>query len=318
MNLSFIHISVMLLTIAIVLGGGIWASRSVKSAEGYSLGGRKAGAGMVAGVIAGTVVGGGATVGTAQLAFSVGLPAWWFTLGSGIAMIILGLFYAKPLRSTALTTIPQYLVLNYGKNAGTISSVISSVGILLSGVASCLPGIQIISAILDLPPWPAAIVLVILNACYVFFGGMKSAGVGGILKMAVIWLSLCVAGFTAFNLLPTGAEFAATFPELPWCSLFGRGTSSALANLFSLIVGIVCTQTYIQAIFSASDPRTASIGAFVAALIVIPVGLPSVAIGMYMHAFEPGTVPILVLPAFLAEHVPAWKAASPWAASCSR
>jgi len=306
MQLSFVHISVMLLTIAIVLGGGIWASRSVKSAEGYSLGGRKAGAGMVAGVIAGTVVGGGATVGTAQLAFSVGLPAWWFTLGSGIAMIILGLFYARPLRSTALTTIPQYLVLNYGKNAGTISSVISSVGILLSGVASCLPGIQIISAMLDLSPWPAAIVLIVLNACYVFFGGMKSAGVGGILKMAVIWLSLCIAGFAAFDGLPTGTAFQATFPELPWCSLFGRGMASAMANLFSLIVGIVCTQTYIQAIFSASDPRTASIGAFVAALIVIPVGLPSVAIGMYMHAFEPATMPILVLPTFLTEHVPSW------------
>ena len=71
--------------------------------------GRSAGASLVAGSIAGTVVGGGATVGTAQLAYSFGLSAWWFTLGSGIAFILMGIFYAKRLRNTALETIPQYL-----------------------------------------------------------------------------------------------------------------------------------------------------------------------------------------------------------------
>ena len=79
MDLSAAHIGFMLATVALVLGGGIYAARSVKSAEGYSLGGRAAGAPMVAGTIAGTVIGGSATVGTAQMAFSVGLSAWWFT-----------------------------------------------------------------------------------------------------------------------------------------------------------------------------------------------------------------------------------------------
>lgn len=48
----------------------------------------------------------------------------------------------------------------------------------------------------------------------------------------------------------------------------------------------------------------AASGCFIAALIVIPIGLPSVAVGMYMHAAEPGTLPILVLPTFLVNHVP--------------
>lgn len=75
-----------------------------------------------------------------------------------------------------------------------------------------------------------------------------------------------------------------------------------MANLFSVIVGVLCTQTYIQCIFSASTPVTAAFGCFTAALIVIPVGLPSVAIGMYMHAFDPNVSPILVLPAYLINH----------------
>ena len=94
MELTIDHLIIMLLTVALAIGGGIYSARSVKSAEGYSLGGRSAGVPLVAGSIAGTVVGGVATVGTAQLAYSMGLSAWWFTLGSGIAFILMGLFYA--------------------------------------------------------------------------------------------------------------------------------------------------------------------------------------------------------------------------------
>ena len=66
MELTLEHVLIMVATLVFVIGGGIYAAGSVKSAEGYSLGGRKSGVAMVAGSIAGTVVGGGATIGTAQ------------------------------------------------------------------------------------------------------------------------------------------------------------------------------------------------------------------------------------------------------------
>lgn len=306
MELNGIHLSSLLITLIIVIGSSLYSSRSVKSAQDYSLGGRTAGAPLIAGCIAGTVVGGGATVGTAQLAYSAGLSAWWFTLGSGIAFIIMGLFYARPLRSTGLETIPQYLVLNYGKKAGPIASVISSIGILFSAVASCLPAIQIIAAIFTITPWMAAILLIFLVTAYVFFGGMKGSGISGMLKLGIVWLTLFAAGETAYSALQSMSALEIVFPVYPWFSLFGNGFGAALSNLFSLIVGIICTQTYIQAIFSASDSRTASIGAFTAALVVIPVGLPSIAIAMYMQAAHPPVLPILVLPIFLLQYQPAW------------
>ena len=306
MDLSAAHIGFMLATVALVLGGGIYAARSVKSAEGYSLGGRAAGAPMVAGTIAGTVIGGGATVGTAQLAFSVGLSAWWFTLGSGISFVIMGLFYAKRLRASGLTTIPELLVGNYGARAGVVTSVIASLGIFFSAVASCLPGVGILSAVLGISPYAAAGVLLALVVLYVFFGGMKSAGLGGILKMAVIWTSLMAAGYLAYGALPSGTDFSTAFPGDGWLSLFGGGVGNGLAHLASMIVGILCTQTYVQAIFSAKSPEVAAIGAFTAALIVIPVGLPCVAIGLYMRAFEPDVLPLLVLPTYLSAHLPPW------------
>lgn len=169
MSLTFLHILIISATVFAVIGSGFYVSRSVRSSAGYSVAGRSAGASLVAGSIAGTVVGGGATVGTAQLAYSFGLSAWWFTLGSGIAFILMGIFYAKRLRNTALETIPQYLELYYGKKAEMLSSIISSIGILLSAVASSLPGIEIISALFGLTPFLSALLLMALVIAYTFF-----------------------------------------------------------------------------------------------------------------------------------------------------
>lgn len=306
MELTHVHLASLIVTIMAVIGSSVYSARTVKSAEGYSLGGRSSGAPLIAGCIAGTVIGGGATVGTAQMAYAWGLSAWWFTLGSGIGFIILGLFYARPLRNTGLETIPQYLVRNYGNAAGPLAGAISSLGILFSAVASCLPGIQIIAALFDVAPWPAAIILMLLVAAYVFWGGMKGSGVSGLLKLIIIWITLFAAGGTALGDLQAVADIATRFPAYPWFSLFGNGVWAGLSNLFSLIVGIICTQTYIQAIFSASDARTAAAGAFMAALVVIPVGLPSVAIALFMRAAHPPVLPILVLPTYLLQHQPAW------------
>lgn len=301
MELTVTHSVVILFTIALVIIISAWQARSSASSSSYSVGGRKSGVFLVAGSIAGTIVGGGATVGTAQLAYSFGLSAWWFTLGSGIAFIIMGIFYAQPMRETALETIPEYLGLHYGPKAETVSSFISSVGILLSAVASTLSGIELVAHIFNVGPILSSVILITTVAVYTFFGGMKGAGIGGMIKMGIIWGALLISGFGAYSVLDMKGLWGSFPPS--YFSLFGRGVESALGNLFSVVVGVLCTQTYIQCVFSAKSPKVASIGCFVASLIVIPVGLPSVAIGMYMKAFEPDVMPIMVLPIYLAHYV---------------
>lgn len=285
MDISLFQLVVICATIAVVLGFGIRAARSVHSTKGFSVGGRSAGVPLVAGGIAGTCVGGGATVGTAQLAATVGLSAWWFTIGSGVGLIIMGLFYARPLRRTALETIPQFLAQNFGLTCGVFSSIVSSIGILFSAVASCLPAIYIIAAIFGIPFLPATVLLILTVAAYAFFGGMKSAGV------------------MAAHLLFADPAVAAALPEGAFSLLHGD-MSHILANFSSVVIGMLCTQSYIQAIFSASNPRTASVAAFTAALISLPVGLPCAMVGIYMGAAHPEITPILSLPTYLLTEQP--------------
>ncbi|MEG2203956.1 MAG: hypothetical protein RRY21_02225, partial [Oscillospiraceae bacterium] len=62
----------MLLTLGVITAVGIRSGRHVKSAADFSTGGGRAGSLIVAGSLMGTLVGGAATIGTAQLAYTNG------------------------------------------------------------------------------------------------------------------------------------------------------------------------------------------------------------------------------------------------------
>lgn len=306
MHLSATHFFSLIVTLLVTLVPGILVARKVKSADDYNVGGRSAGVGMVAGSIIGTIVGGAATVGTAQLGFKLGLTAWWFTLGSGIALVIMALFYAAPLRRSSLTTIAEFLVTAYGKPAGWLATFSACAGIFFSIVASTLTALHLVAGVFGTSLLVSACLILLITAGFVFFGGISSSGLAGILKILLIFASIFVGGYLAYSDMGGMQGMAQIFPARPWFSLFGRGVEDGLFSLGAMLVGVISTQTYVQAIFSAKDSKTAAAGCLSAALVVIPVGLPSVMIGMFMHAYHPTINSIDALPLYLATYLPDW------------
>ena len=306
MKLSMVHLVSLVLTLILTMLPGIIASRRIKSADDYNVGGRSAGVGIVAGSIIGTIVGGAATVGTAQLGFKLGLTAWWFTLGSGIALLIMAAFYAKPLRSSGLTTVAEFLVTNYGKPAGWLATVSSCAGIFFSIVASTLTALHLVAGIFGVNLYISALLILLITAGFVFLGGISGSGMAGIIKIILIFASIFVGGVLAYGKLGGSAGLTAALPAQPWFSLFGRGVEDGLFSLCSMIVGVISTQTYVQALFSAKDSKTAAVGCVTAACVVIPVGLPSVMIGMFMHVHHPEINSIDALPLYLSTYLPDW------------
>jgi len=303
---SHMHIFSLTLTLLAVAAIGLYSTRKVKSAADFAVSGRSSGVVLISGTITGTIIGGTATIGTAQLAYSIGLSAWWYTLGSGIGFIIMGLFYARPLRQSALETIPQFLVHHYGEMAGPIASLISSIGIFFGIMASLLPAVTLITAIFNVSTFTAVCICIVLVVAYVFFGGVWGAGLAGILKLIIIYLTLAISGVIAWSAMGGLTGIVSTFPVFPWFSLIGRGGWLDVASLLSLVVGILSTQTYIQAIYAARDTQTARTGSLVAAAMTIPVGLPSVLVGMYMSLHYPSIAPIDALPLFIINNLPDW------------
>lgn len=306
MVLSGEHLIAFFITLGLIALVGVSAVRKVKNASDFAMGGHQSGIPMISGTIVGTMIGGASTVGTAQLAFSVGLSAWWFTLGAGIALFIMALFYAVPLRTSKLQTIPQFLSLHYGERAGMLAAIAASVGIFFSIVANVLSATPLVAAVLRIGAAPAVAFVIALTVVYVVFGGVWATGQVGILKIVLIYISLSAVGYLTYSLMGGWQGFAAAFPAYPWFSLIGRGWGTDLASALSLVVGTLTTQTYIQALFAAKDAKAAKAGAVTAALITLPLGIPAVMAGLFMRAHHPDIAPIDALPLFVIDYLPPW------------
>lgn len=306
MNLSTTHVVTSILAVLITMAPGIYAARKIKNADDYAVGGRSSGIGMVAAAILGTLIGGGSTMGTAQMAYKIGFSAWWFTLGGGIALIILGLFYARSLRSSGLTTVGEFLVTNFGTKAGVVASVSASAGMFFSVVTSTLSVTHLLCLIFPLQPWQAGIVIFVIVGCFVFFGGMSGSGLVGLCKMGFILLGLFVGGVICYVDMGGVQGIKNAFPAFPWFSLVANGEVATFITLMSMIVGVISTQSYAQAVFSAADTRCAALACLIAGGITIPVGIPSILIGMYMRLHHPDILPIEALPMFLITYLPDW------------
>lgn len=306
MHFTSIHMLSLVATLLLVTAVGIAAARKVKTAADFTVGGQNTGIPIVVGTIIGTIVGGASTVGTAQLAFSVGLSAWWFTLGAGIALLALAGFYASPLRASGLQTIPQFLTLHYGPAAGPLTSITSSIGIFFSIVANILSAVPLIAAIFTIGSELAAATVALLILGYVFFGGIWGTGLVGIVKTVLIYITLLAIAVITYNGMGGMPGFLASFPIQPWFNIFGRGVWVDAASALSLLVGTLSTQTYIQAVYAAKDADAARKGALIAALITLPTGIPAVMAGLFMRAHHPDIIPIYALPLFIIDYLPPW------------
>jgi SSS family solute:Na+ symporter len=302
--MTLTHYSGVFLVLLLITGLGLYSGLRVKSAGDFSEGGRRAGAGLVAGAVMGTLAGGASTIGTAQLAFIYGFSAWWFTLGGGIGCLILGCAYAKALHGGEINTLPQMLGKEYGRKVATTASVLTSLGSFLSIVSQVLSGVALITSISGLSALPATLISVSLMAVYVMFGGVWGAGIVGMAKTVLLLSFTWLCGLTALQAQGGWAALAAALPAEGFFSLTARGLAVDVGSGLSLVLGILTTQAYIQAVISARTLRLARAGLFVSAALIPLVGVAGIIVGLYMRVHAPDISPAQALPLFVLERMP--------------
>ena len=288
-----------LLAIAVV---GYFAMKRIKNSEDFTVAGRKASPVMIAGTILGSCVGAGGTIGTAETAFKLGVVGWWQTLGLSIGCLILGLFLAQFLYKTRVETVPQVLIKTYGPKVGPITSIFSAIAIFLSILSQTKGFIPLLVSIIPMPIAYAAAISVVVILIYVLFGGIFGTSMGGILKMAMIYMTLIISAIVAYIELGGISGMTATFSYDPWFNMFARGPATDIAIGLGFALGVLVTQTYVQAVLSARDAKAARNGAILSAILTFPIGIFGVLVGLYMKTQYPSIIAAQALPKFLIIH----------------
>ena len=291
-------------TLAVIVGLSIWSGTRKK-------GSGKIGTPVVAGLIMGTLVGGSSTVGTAQLAYNFGMSAWWFTLGAGIACLFLALVYAKPLRRAGCPTLVGIIRREYGPGTGMLASVLSAVGTFINIISQLISATAVIAVVAPaLGTEIAVAVAVVFMVLYVIFGGTKGTGMVGIVKMILLYISVLACGILALQLAGGIGKFTnmvkGISADTKVFSLFARGISVDGGACLSLILGVLTTQTYAQAVLSAKSDKAGVQGALISAFLIPPIGIGGILVGLYMRAnaaFYPGLTAKTALTTFVTTHM---------------
>ncbi len=293
-----------ILVLALITGVGLYSGRRVKSAGDFASGGRKAGVGIVAGTIIGTLVGGASTIGTAQLAYTYGFSAWWFTLGGGLGCLVLAMFYAKPLYNSEIKTMPQVFSREYGRTSSTVATLLTSLGSFLSIVSQILSGIALITAVSSIDPIAATLIIIFLMLVYVVFGGVWGSGYVGIAKTILLYGSVGICGIIALKLGGGFLAFREALPSEQYFSLVARGATVDIGAGISLVLGVLTTQAYISAVISARSLKISRAGALVSAILIPLVGIGGIFVGLYMKLNYPDIKSAIALPLFVMEKLP--------------
>lgn len=291
-------ISALLVIISFCLFGAL-SARQVKTAGEYAIAGRRAGVSSVAGILLGVLVAGGATIGTVQMAYRWGIAAWWFTLGSGIGCLLLSLRFARPARRSRLATLPGFLEQNYGYRVALLTFIGSILGTVISVAGQFLAGAALLCNAMPVSQETALFIFGVLVLSLIFSGGIKSLGATGNAKVALLYLTLVVCCVKAVSIGQTPGVLMNNLPSFPWFNLFARGVGKEFGACLSVLVGILCTQIYMQAIFSASDESTACRGCLVAAVLTPPLGVMAVWVGLALRGTGIEIDPAQALPYFL-------------------
>jgi len=266
---------------------GLFTGRRVKNVSAFEAGSGSSGCGAVAGALLSSVVGGSCTIGTAQLAFSSGLSAWWFTLSCALGCAVTGFLFVKPFRRSQSPTLMGITRQAFGEKVDVAASLLICVATLLTLIAQLLSASAVLPVIF---PGISATVSVVLSAIlmlgYVVFGGTLGAGEMGKLKTLFLYIAMIAGSVIVLRTAGLGTLRQQLDPDL-YFDLFANGVGRELSKALSVTLGIVTGPSYMLAIRMARSDRVARSGEFLTALLIPPIGLGGILIGMFMRVYHP-------------------------------
>ena len=291
-----------------MIGIGLGARKKAGTQDGFFVAQRQVGVAFIAGSFIATAAGGSATVGMAGLGFGHGLTgAWWLLVGS-IGLVLLGVFFAKKVRSAALYTLPELVERQYDRRVGLAASiliVIAWVGVVAGQIVAAGKVLAILG-IGSVGFW--MVIFAVIVVAYTIIGGQLSVVRTDFFQAVIIYLGIFIAlalllpqvgGLEGLRLsLPQNHFSFPVSPQFNW---------KALLSLLILVGAtyVVGPDMYTR-LFCARDEKTAQRATFLSASAFIPLAFAVILIGMGARVLYPQIAAEQAFPQVMSEVLSPW------------
>lgn len=289
-TIIFIGVSLYML---MMLGVGFYASKKTRSMTDFMVAGRGLSLPVLSMTVLATWFGGAMMLGGAGAAYDGGMYAvvadpW----GGALALILVGLFFARLFRKLKLITVADYMEQRFGRTAGlaiTITTIFSNT----MWVAGMLVAFgAIFDSLTNIPLETGIIIGAVIVFAYTMLGGMWAVALTDFIQMTIIMIGLIIllvvvlvdaGGWGAIEpRLPTG-----TFDMLP-----PENTPEQWLNYLRAwtIIGLVdiTAQTLFQRASAAKTARIARQAFFIGGAGYLLFGMIPVFLGFIGSVTMPG------------------------------
>lgn len=216
-------------------------------------------------------------IGFASIGFSQGVVGSNFEWLAWIFLMLLAMFFLPHYMATKVTTVPQFLLLRFGKRSYNFLIIYSLISILFVWLGSAMyAGGLIISQIFDWPLMKSVIIVAVIAASFTSIGGLKAVVRTGIFQSLIIIFSSVILTYLALKKIGGVQAFAQAVPDHYW-KLF-RPASDPEYSWIAILAGYpvvaiyywCADQTIVQKVLAAKDLKEGQYGAmFIAALKII-------------------------------------------------
>ena len=290
----------------VIIGIGVWSKRRAGSQNGFFVAHRRGTLPLITGSLVATAIGGSALIVTSKLGFELGLPgAWWLLVGS-IGLVLLGVFFARRVRSVALYTLPELVEKQYDRRvslAAAILIVIAWIGVVAGQIVAAGSFLSILG-IGSTTFW--AVIFTAVVVIYAILGGQFSIIRTDVFQAPIFFIGIFIVLALVFPHVggleglkasrPFGYFSFPTNPTFDWKMLLS----------FLILVGatyVVGPDMYSR-IFCAKGEKIAQRSAILSAFLFIPLAFAITLIGMSAKALYPQIMPDQAFPQVITNMLP--------------
>lgn len=261
-------------TVLLVIIIGLYVGRRVEGdSQNFLVAGRNMPIYLVAPALMVAAVDSNATVGNMDLASSSGFWAGsLLAIGLGIALLLSGIFIAKPMNKLGLFSLGDFFRLKYGHKFEVLASCVMTMAYIILLAGNLVAIGDLFQYFLGIPYVAGLFIMAGLVLLYTLCGGLLSdAYTAAIQTVITLGATVILAVFVFSN---WGVSADPGMGPFDWGQLTDPAQGSAInwATILSLGIGDIVALDFEQRVFSAKSPKVAQRSCFISAGLVIFVG----------------------------------------------
>lgn len=284
MNLHIIPLSILICYVVLTLIVANLILRRHLGSEHYLAAGRQLPVFMVLVIILGDWLGGGSTIGVCQRGYNLGIVAWVYPISIGIGLFALAFTMAARYRRLGAVTVPEVVGRIFDAKTRLASAIFIGLAYYFLGIAQIIAGGALLAPLLGVEKWLAELISAIIFLAIITAGGLRSIALVNVIQCLVIYLGMLLGLFYSLRLIggSISTGFSMLFSELPssFWSFQSISPVTWSGEMLSAIFTCFAAQAAISGIFAAKDARAAVRGTWIAAALIIPIGVVYVLVGM--------------------------------------